>query len=440
MRSDARFAISPKHAQLGPCVSDHGPFVSQPTKPSVFSPFTVPSFRFQWPADLLNSWAFEMETLILGWFILVETESVLALTIFGSMQFIGTLVAPILGVLGDRLGRRTVLCVMRAMYSMLAAILMVFALNDSLTPAHVFVIAFFSGLVRPSDLVMRNGLIGDTMPSRLLMSGMGVSRTMMDSARIAGALIGAGLFSQFGIGPAYIVITAFHVLSFVLTFGVSKVRGTGIDGAGSKASPWRDTMRGFGYVWTTPMILAAMWLAFLVNVTVFPISHGILPYVAKEIYLVDENGLSHLVASYAGGALLGSLTMTVLGGWRRPGRFMIINIWLMHLALLGFGLIDGKLGGQGFLFLTGYLQSLSMIAMAVTLLASAEVQYRGLVMGVRMLAVYGLPIGLMGAGYLIETIGFPVTVAIYSVTGLVASAWIAYRWRREIWHGVRDDV
>jgi MFS family permease len=432
-----RFANGSNHDQVAFTLSDPGASVSQIAKPSLFSPFEVKSFRFQWPADLLNSWAFEMETLILGWFILVETESVLALTIFGSLQFIGTLVAPILGVLGDRLGRRTVLCAMRAMYSILAATLLMFAWTDALTPTHVFSIAFFAGLIRPSDLVMRNGLIGDTMPTRLLMSGMGVSRTTMDSARIAGALIGAGLFSQFGIGPAYVVITLFHIASFLLTFGVSRVRGA--VNSGVRRSPWGDMKRGFGYVWTTPMILAAMWLAFLVNVTVFPISHGILPYVAKEIYLVDENGLGLLVASYAGGALFGSLTMTMLGGWRRPARFMIINIWLMHVALFGFGMVESKFVGQGFLFLTGYIQSLSMIAMAVTLLARADVQHRGLVMGVRMLAVYGLPIGLMGAGFIIETIGFPTTVAIYSITGLLASFAIAFHWRREIWHDAGGD-
>jgi MFS family permease len=415
--------------------------LSQTAKPTVFSPFEVKSFRFQWPADLLNSWAFEMETLILGWYILVETGSVLALTIYGSMQFIGTLVAPLLGVFGDRLGRRTVLCAMRALYTSLAAILLGFALTDTLTPTHVFVIAFFVGLIRPSDLVMRNGLIGDTMPPRLLMSGMGVSRTTMDSARIAGALIGAGLFSQFGIGPAYVVIAVFHLSSFLLTFGVSRVRGQGAGEAGDKRpSPLGDLKRGFGYVWTTPMILAAMWLAFLVNVTVFPISHGILPYVAKEVYLVDENGLAHLVASYATGALIGSLTMTMLGGWRRPARFMIINIWLMHVALFGFGVVEDKLAGQAFLFLTGYIQSLSMIAMAVTLLASAEVRYRGLVMGVRMFAVYGLPLGLLAAGPIIQSVGFPVTVTLYSVGGLLVSLVIAFKWRREIWHGIRDDV
>ena len=39
--------------------------------------FRVKSFRFQWPADLLTSCAFEMETLILGWYVMVDTGSVL---------------------------------------------------------------------------------------------------------------------------------------------------------------------------------------------------------------------------------------------------------------------------------------------------------------------------------------------------------------------------
>jgi hypothetical protein len=59
---------------------------------------------------------------------------------------------------------------------------------------------------------------------------------------------------------------------------------------------------------------------------------------------------------------------------------------------------------------------------------------------VRMLAVYGLPVGLMGAGFFIERFGFALTVAVYSVFGFLVSLYIAHRWRREIWHGARDDV
>ena len=35
-----------------------------------------------------------MEGVILGWFVLVSTGSVLALAIFGSLQFLGTLISP----------------------------------------------------------------------------------------------------------------------------------------------------------------------------------------------------------------------------------------------------------------------------------------------------------------------------------------------------------
>ena len=68
--------------------------------------FRTRSFRFQWPADLCTAWALEMETLILGWYVLTETGSVVLLTVFGSLLFVGTLVSPLLGVLGDRLGLR----------------------------------------------------------------------------------------------------------------------------------------------------------------------------------------------------------------------------------------------------------------------------------------------------------------------------------------------
>src|ERR1700759_614500 len=55
------------------------------------APFRIRSYRFQWPADLLTSWAFEMETLVLGWYVLVETNSVVMLTVFGALLYGGTL-------------------------------------------------------------------------------------------------------------------------------------------------------------------------------------------------------------------------------------------------------------------------------------------------------------------------------------------------------------
>src|SRR5207342_1435325 len=108
--------------------------------------------------------AFEMETIILGWYVLVETGSVFMLTLFASMQYLGTLISPMMGVMGDRVGQRNLLCAMRTVYLVLAATLMAFAYADILTPVYALVIAGIMGLVRPSDVGMRAALTGDTMP------------------------------------------------------------------------------------------------------------------------------------------------------------------------------------------------------------------------------------------------------------------------------------
>src|SRR3954453_3209787 len=109
-------------------------------RPPALAPSRIRNYRFQWPADLLTSWAFEMETLIFGWYILVETGSVLLMTLFGAPNFIGTLIAPMLGVVGDRIGHRDLLALMRATYAVLAATLMTLAFTGALNPVYVFII------------------------------------------------------------------------------------------------------------------------------------------------------------------------------------------------------------------------------------------------------------------------------------------------------------
>jgi len=55
-------------------------------------------------------------------------------------------------------------------------------------------------------------------------------------------------------------------------------------------------------------------------------------------------------------------------------------------------------------------------------------------MGVRMLAVYGMPLGLMASGAVIDGTGFLATVTLYGVVGLVFTVLIGLRWRADVWH------
>ncbi len=397
----------------------------------LLAPFEVRSFRFQWPADLLTSWASEMEILILGWYILTATGSVLLLTLYGALVYAGTLIAPVFGLAGDRLGHRTVLASMRATYAITAALMMTLAAMHVLSPAAVFAVATVSGLVRPSDLAMRNAVVAETMPGDRLMAAMGVARTTADSARIVGALAGAGLFAWLGMAPAYAAITGCYIGGFLLTLGVgaprSRVR------MATRTSVWRDLGEGLAYIWDTPASLAAMWLAFLVNMTAYPLTLGLLPYVAREIYHVGQTGLGSLTASFAAGALAGSIGISIAGRAIHPARMMLIYAVIWYLMLICFVFSPGIWMGRVTLVLAGIAQSLSMTPMAVMLLHGASAQFRGRVMGVRMLAVYGLPIGLLLAGWLIERFGFTATATVYCLSGLLLTVAIGVRWRASLW-------
>src|SRR5215472_15079953 len=159
---------------------------------AALAPFRIRNYRFQWPADLFTSWAFEMEVLVLGWYVMVETGSVLLLTMLASLNYVGTLIAPLFGVIGDRIGHRDLLAAMRLAYAVLAATIMTLALTGQLAPLYVMMIVAVMGLIRPSDLGVRGALVADIMPPGLMIGAISVSRTTMDTARIAGALTGTG--------------------------------------------------------------------------------------------------------------------------------------------------------------------------------------------------------------------------------------------------------
>jgi len=406
---------------------------------SALAPFRHRSFRFQWPADLMTSWAFEMETLILGWYVLVETNSVLLLTLYGALLYVGTLIAPVLGMISDRIGHRRLLSGMRAIYAAVAGTLTILTLAGLLNPAIVLSLATVAGIVRPSDMGLRGALIADTMPADQLTAALGIGRTTADTARIAGALTGAGLFALLGMGPAYVAITAFYAAGSFLTWQTRPLRAIAAPAAPAAvepsmlSSPWRDLREGMVYIWNTPRLLALLWFAFLANFAVFPLTNGLLPYVAREIYRIDQTGLGYLIASVAFGALVGSLAMTRSGIRVGLPRLMFVSAVAWHLMVLSFAQMRDLPGGVITLFVCGVAQSMTMVPHTVLLLRASEERFRGRVMGVRMLAIYSLPLGLLLSGTLIPLIGFHATASLYALLGLAFTVVIAVKWRAALW-------
>ncbi len=401
-------------------------------KRSVLAPFSVRSYRYQWPADLAASWAFEMEVLILGWFVLVESGSVFLLVVYGSLQFVGATVSPFIGVLGDRWGYKTLFIAMRVVFVLISLVLLTLAAADALTPLLVIALAIVIGVLRPCDLTIRFALIGQALPSNQLIGALGISRITVDSARMVGALAGVGLFAAYGLVVAYVMITTLYLACLLLSFGVA-----GADrqllAKRTPSSPLNDLSLGFHYVRHKPELVGTAGLAFWINVFAYPIGVGLLPFVANNVYQAPQAMLGWLGAAYAFGSLLGSLAVSSNRIAMGSGRLMIMSAIVWFCLGIVFAFNEVSLLGIGLLTLMGFAQSLCVTPLVAVMLQSTEPAYRGRVMGIRILAILGLPLGLMLSGPMIEHLGFGVTITLYSLVGLLGAVSMIRIWRQELW-------
>jgi MFS family permease len=402
--------------------------MSTPLGASALAPFHVRSFRFQWPADLAASWAFEMEALILGWYVLATTGSVQLLVVVGALAWLGSLFAPFFGIAGDRIGVRRLLCLTRGGYALLAALLAWLTLSARLEPWHVLVVAGLAGLMKPSDMAMRHVLVGHTMPAGALMGALAISRTTSDTARIFGAIAGTGGVALVGMGQAYAGVSLIYVAAFLLSLGVAPVHASA-----ARANVLTGLKEGVRYVWDKPDLLGAFSIAFLVNFLAYPFFLGLLPYVAKNVYGMEQSGLGWLAGSFAAGALAGSLVVSANRLPLRAARVMLLSSALWFVLILVFGQMRSAGAGIAILFLVGFVQSFCMTPIAAVMLRASSEAMRSRVMAIRMLAIWGLPLGLVASGPIIAGLGFAATTLIYGGLGLAATIVIGYRWQQALW-------
>jgi predicted MFS family arabinose efflux permease len=188
------------------------------------------------------------------------------------------------------------------------------------------------------------------------------------------------------------------------------------------------------YVWAKPDLLGAFSIAFLVNLLAFPFLLGLLPYAAKEVYDIGQSGLGYLAAAFSAGALAGSLVVSANHMPLRAGRLMLWSTGVWFVAMLLFGQTRSLPLGLALLFVSGFVQSFCLLPVAAVMLRASSEKMRGRVIGMRMLAVWGIPLGLLAAGPIIASLGYAACTALYAAIGLAATLAIGYRWRRALWH------
>jgi len=129
--------------------------------------------------------------------------------------------------------------------------------------------------------------------------------------------------------------------------------------------------------------------------------------------------LGFMMGSYSCGAVLGSLIAGGRDGSGKIGRFSIGGVVLWSGAIIILALVPNFVSSLPVLFLAGLGQSLCTVAIAMMLLSLTPDNLRGRVMGLRQLAVYSLPLGLLISGTIAEMWGVKVAIFLDGLMGIL---------------------
>jgi predicted MFS family arabinose efflux permease len=180
-----------------------------------------------------------------------------------------------------------------------------------------------------------------------------------------------------------------------------------------QASVWQNICNGLRHSVQDPGLWTPLFLA------------GLLPVFARDVFSVGATGLGWLGAALGTGALLGSIVMVFIGPRFSAARLMLIGTGLWSLFEVVFALTSNYYTGLGMLVLTGMAQAICLTTMTIMLLSRSTSGMRGLIMGLRSLAVAPLFLGSMLSGVAAEEIGAPLTTIVCALIGIAGTLAVA---------------
>tara|TARA_Y100000814_G_scaffold77695_1_gene49753 strand:+ start:137 stop:988 length:852 start_codon:yes stop_codon:yes gene_type:complete len=280
-------------------------------------------------------------------------------------------------------------------------------------------------------MIVRQSILPEVVGSQRLQNGVALTRTGRDITQIFAPVLAGILMDAYGITLSYLVIVVLYAISLIL---ITFLRDISRYSTENRDSVLRNLMGGLKYVKAENFLLALLVIAFIVNLTAFPFNNSLIAVVARDVFDTSATGLGWLMGAYSLGALLGSLVVGSFVSSRPTNKLMIAGSFLWHIAILLMAGIKLFYASLPVLMFIGIFQSLSMVTMAVMILQYTGYQMRGRVLGLRQLAVYGLPVGLLLSGFVADEIGVIWALVLNGTMGIALLGGVLFKWPQVLAH------
>ena len=384
-------------------------------------------FRFFLAANIVERFAAAAMTVLLGFQIFEITGQTLFVGLLGLTEAIpGITLVLVGGDVADRYDRRTIMLRTTTLLALLAFVLAAVARVDpAITLPALFVVAFFSAVVRAFESPAATGLEARVVPLHLVFRGVPVLATSARTADVLGPVIVGFAWAWAGPVVTYAGLGALFLLaSTLLRVGVAPKPPLAT--AASAVGPLERIMEGIGYVFRHQMLWGSMALdlfaVFFGGVT------ALLPYFATEVLGVGAEGFGVMRSAMAAGSLLAALLSTRLFPRRHAGIVLHATIACFGVSIIVFGMSRSVPLSLAALFCAGLCDGTSVVIRnAILRLASPEI-LRGRIAAVKSVFVGSSnELGALESGLAAAAIGAVPTVLVGGAITLIVVGLIAWR-------------
>ncbi len=393
--------------------------------PSALQAFRYRNYRLFFAGQSVAITGGWMTLAALGWLLFRLTGDPFMLGLMGFFLHAPTfLIAPLGGVLVDRVSRRAVIVCAQAVDCVTVSLLAGLTLGGLVEVWQVLALCGLMGITKGFEMPARLALVVDIVDDRAhLASAVALNSTIFHGARLVGPMLAGGLLIPLaGEGACFLA----HAVSYLIAMRCfSALRPRPVQPNPAKVAVLRELKEGIRYALAHPPIRALMVLT-LAFVLLGQSFGTLLPIFAKDILKGDSGTYGLLLAASGFGAVAAAIRLASRKSVLGLGR-VIFRSTLLFGAVLALFALSRSLPVSLLLLVAAGLVSINvMVGTNIIIQTLVDDRLRGRVMSLHgMLFMGALPLGALLHGKVAGLFGATVAVLV-GATGCVLAG-IAFR-------------
>jgi MFS family permease len=369
--------------------------------------------------SLIGTWMTRVAT---SWLVYRLTKSSLLLGTVGFAGQIPTfLLAPLAGVIVDRIDRRKVLVWTQTLAMAQSLMLAWLTLSHRINIAEVLVLSATQGIINAFDMPARQSFMIRMVEDRAdLSNAIAINSSMVNTARLVGPSLAGLLIAATNEGWCFFVdgVSYIAVIASLLMMRIQHERP-----AHAGATMVEQLRQGWDYVASSLPIRSILLLFALISLMGWPFM-VLMPIFAAQVLHGGPHTLGFLMGAVGVGSLVSALSLVVRRSVRGLLKVIPIGAAIFGAGLVAFGLSRTLWFSIPMMFVTGFGMMQGVTSSNTILQTLVDEKMRGRVMSYYTMAFVGMaPFGSLLAGALAHAIGAPRTVIISGVACILGSLW-----------------